>query len=84
MQGIFSALGGKVVEFVLQKLKNVLSITRDSTYGGMLWTDPNEFPNMLATAQIVICLFSRTRSLTHLIFSSVLSVIPSIQHLERN
>jgi len=35
-QGIFSALDGKVVEFVLQKLKNVLSVTRDSTNGGML------------------------------------------------
>jgi len=70
-QGIFSALDGKVVEFVVQKLKNVLSVTRESTNGGMLWTGPNEFPNMLATAQIVICLFSRTRSLTHFTFSSV-------------
>jgi len=35
-QGIFSALDGKVLEFVLQKLKNVLSITRDSTNVGML------------------------------------------------
>jgi hypothetical protein len=34
--GDFSALDGKVVEFVLQKLKNVLSVTRDSTNGGML------------------------------------------------
>lgn len=40
----------------------------------MLWSDPNEIPNLLATSQIVIILFSNVSSCTQSTFSPVLLV----------
>jgi hypothetical protein len=47
----------------------------------MLWTDPDEIPNMLTPSQIVILLFSWTSSFTRFTLLSVLLVCGCPEHL---